>query len=467
MVEVYEFWAVIVSLIVVKLCHWIYQWKNPKGNGKLPPGSMGYPIIGETFEFMKLHDAIQLPTFVKEKLLRHGPVFRTSLFGGKVIISTDIGLNMEIAKTNHIPGMPKSLERLFGATNLFVNKDTHKHARSLTNQFLGSQALKLRMIQDIDFLARTHMKEGARKGCLDVKETASKIVIECLSKKVMGEMEPEAAKELTLCWTFFPRDWFRFAWNFPGTGVYRIVKARNRMMKVIKETVVKKRASGKKLGEFFETIFGDTESVTMSIEIATEYIFTLFVLANETTPGVLAATIKLISDNPKVMQELRREHEGIVQDKIKKDETADLTWEDYKSMTFTQMVINESLRITSTVPTVLRIIDHEIQFGDYTIPAGWIFMGYPYVHFNPEKYDDPLAFNPWRWKGKDLSTIVSKTYLPFGSGTRLCVGAEFVKLQMAIFIHHLFRYRWSMKAETTLLRRFILVLPRGSDVQIS
>jgi cytochrome P450 len=47
---------------------------------------------------------------------------------------------------------------------------------------------------------------------------------------------------------------------------------------------------------------------------------------------------------------------------------------------------------------VLRIIDHEIQFGDYTIPAGWIFMGYPYVHFNPEKYDDPLAFNPWRWK---------------------------------------------------------------------
>ena len=70
MVEVYEFWAVIVSLIVVKLCHWIYQWKNPKGNGKLPPGSMGYPIIGETFEFMKPHDAIQLPTFVKEKVLR-------------------------------------------------------------------------------------------------------------------------------------------------------------------------------------------------------------------------------------------------------------------------------------------------------------------------------------------------------------------------------------------------------------
>lgn len=61
-------------------------------------------------------------------------------------------------------------------------------------------------------------------------------------------------------------------------------------------------------------------------------------------------------------------------------------------------VINESLRITSTAPTMLRINDQELRVDGYTIPPGWIIMGYPSVHFNPEKYDDPLAFNPWRWK---------------------------------------------------------------------
>ncbi|KAF2542683.1 hypothetical protein F2Q70_00035466 [Brassica cretica] len=94
-------------------------------------------------------------------------------------------------------------------------------------------------------------------------------------------------------------------------------------------------------------------------------------------------------------------------------------------------------------------------------------MGFPSVHFNPEKYDDPLAFNPWRWKEKDLTAIVSKTYIPFGAGSRLCLGADFAKLLMASFIYHLCRYRWSMKAETTVLRRFILMFPGGSDVQIS
>ncbi|CAH2079064.1 unnamed protein product [Thlaspi arvense] len=423
MVEVYELWTVIVSLIIVKLCIWIYQWSNPKCSGKLPPGSMGFPIMGETFEFMKPHDAFQLPGFVQKKILRYGPLFRTSLFGAKVIVSTDTGLNMEIAKTNHVPGMPKSLARLFGENNLFVqSKESHKHVRSMTTQFLGSQGLKMGILKDIDLLVRTHMKLGAKNSGLDVKETTSKILVECLAKKVMGEMEPEAAKELAQCWTHFPKGWFRFSWNIPGTGVYQMMKARKRMIDILKETVLRKRASGEELGEFFKMLFGEMEggAGTISVESAVEYVFIFFLIANEATPSVLAAT-----------------------------------------------VINESLRITSTVPTVLRIFDREFKVGDYTIPAGWIFMGYANTHFNPEKYEEPLTFNPWRWKEKDMTAILSKTYIPFGAGSRLCLGADFAKLLMATFIHHLCRYRWSMKKETRVLRRFILMFPEGSGVQIS
>ncbi|EOA25650.1 hypothetical protein CARUB_v10018999mg [Capsella rubella] len=120
MEEVSKLWIVIASFIVVMLCHFIYHWSNPKCNGKLPPGSMGFPIIGETIEFMKPHDALQYSTFLKKRILRHGPLFRTSLFGGKVIISVDNELNMEMAKTNRIPGITKSVARLFGEDNNFL-----------------------------------------------------------------------------------------------------------------------------------------------------------------------------------------------------------------------------------------------------------------------------------------------------------------------------------------------------------
>ncbi|CAF2125504.1 unnamed protein product [Brassica napus] len=468
MLYVFELWIVIVSLLVLNLCHWIYQWRNPKCNGKLLPGSMGFPIIGETFEFMKPHDVLQFPSFVKKRVIRHGPVFRTSLFGSKVIISMDNELNMEIAKTNRTIGVPKSITRLFGDNNLFVQSiESHKHVRSLTFQLLGPQGLKLRVIEDIDLLARKHMEEGARNGFLNVKEAASKILIECLAKKVMGDMDPETAKELAICWRKFPSGWFRFPFKIPGMGVYDMMKARKRMMNLLKEVVLKKRASGEEFGEFFKIIFGENErgKEKMSVENAINYIYTFFLIANETTPRILAATVKLISEKPRVMQELQREHARIVGDRSEKD--AALTWEDYKSMTFTHMVINESLRITTTVPVVLRKPDHDIQVGDYTIPAGWTFMGYPNVHFNPEKYEDPFVFNPWRWKGKDLSALVSKNYVPFGAGPRLCVGAYFAKLLMAIFIHNLCRYSWSMKVETTVTRSYMLMFPQGCDVQFS
>lgn len=52
-------------------------------------------------------------------------------------------------------------------------------------------------------------------------------------------------------------------------------------------------------------------------------------------------------------------------------------------------------------------------------------MGYPLIHLDQEKYNDPLAFNPWRWKVNNLIIyftlfysfttliILSTTYLKY------------------------------------------------------
>lgn len=41
----------------------------------------------------------------------------------------------------------------------------------------------------------------------------------------------------------------------------------------------------------------------------------------------------------------------------------------------------------------------------YTIPAGWgVMVCPPAVHLNPDIYEDPLAFNPWRWQVR-LATV--------------------------------------------------------------
>ncbi|CAE6195901.1 unnamed protein product [Arabidopsis arenosa] len=472
MLDFYWTFPVIVSLIVVKLCHWIYRWKNPTCKGKLPPGTMGFPIIGETFEFMKPYDFhLVISPFLKKKISRYGSkMFSTSLFGAKVIISIDPEVNMEMAKANSQLGATESLRRLFGENSDFLQrKDIHKYVRNLTSRFVGPENLKNRLIQDIDCLTRNYfeIEKGAMSTSFDVKEAATQMVVDLIVKKVIGGMESEAVKELGLCWTAFRTNWFNFSYNFPGTTVYRFVMARKRAAKLLKGLIQKKKESKQGLGDFLDILFDEMEKdgAVLDIDRAVNLIFTFFILSQETTPGIVAATVKLVADNPDVMEELKREHEAVVQNRV--DKEAGITWEEYKSMTFTHMVIKESLRFTSAQPTVHRIPTEDVQIGGYTVPAGWLFFGIPLVHFDEKKYDDPLKFNPWRWKGQDLHGILSKDYMPFGAGSTLCVGSEFAKCIIAIFLHHLSRFRWSLDPKTRVLRRYMLMFPTGCEVEIT
>ncbi|XWS35745.1 hypothetical protein CRYUN_Cryun20dG0022500 [Craigia yunnanensis] len=62
----------------------------------------------------------------------------------------------------------------------------------------------------------------------------------------------------------------------------------------------------------------------------------------------------------------------------------------------------------------------------------------------------------------------SKTFMAFGGGSRLCVGANFAKLQMAIFIHHMVtKYRWSVIKGEDIVRRPAMIFPNRLHIEIS
>lgn len=54
---------------------------------------------------------------------------------------------------------------------------------------------------------------------------------------------------------------------------------------------------------------------------------------------------------------------------------------------------------------ILILLAIQICYGSgYTIPAGWAVMVCPpAVHLNPAKYENPVAFNPWRWEVSSIS----------------------------------------------------------------
>ncbi|KAK1558643.1 hypothetical protein Q3G72_004951 [Acer saccharum] len=58
---------------------------------------------------------------------------------------------------------------------------------------------------------------------------------------------------------------------------------------------------------------------------------------------------------------LQKEHETIL--RKRDNENTGITWEEYKSMTFTHMVINEAMRIGNVTPGIFRKVVKDVEMN--------------------------------------------------------------------------------------------------------
>jgi cytochrome P450 len=95
-------------------------------------------------------------------------------------------------------------------------------------------------------------------------------------------------------------------------------------------------------------------------------------------------------------------------------------------------VCTETLRVRPVVPIVVRVLQDELQVGQYTLPAGtrvtpsiWL------TNRNPRVYERPAEFMPERFLGGAAETF---SWIPFGGGIRRCIGAAFAQLEMKLIL---------------------------------
>jgi cytochrome P450 len=96
--------------------------------------------------------------------------------------------------------------------------------------------------------------------------------------------------------------------------------------------------------------------------------------------------------------------------------------------TYADAVVKEILRLCPAVPLVMRGLVEPMRLGGYEIPAGTIVAPCIYlIHHREDIYPRPFSFMPERFLASPPDNY---TWLPFGSGVRRCVAAQFAPMEM-------------------------------------
>lgn len=442
------------ALISLVLAWVVYVWN--KGNVSrspvnVPPGSKGLPIIGHTLSWYFSISSSHPPSFVEDSAKRFGKIFTCNLFGKSTVISADPKFNRYVLQnegTLFKASYPKSFRDLVGKNGLIaIHGNLHRKLHAIAASQLTSEKLKCNFIVDIQIILQRTMGTWKNREMF-FEDECKKLAMSLMANQLLGVSTEDEINEMSTHFTDFLHGILSIPINISGFAYFKAMKARCILISKISQAIEdrKNNYNGVQKSGLLARVL-DEEN--LSEEIIGDFIISLLFAGHETTAKTMSFAIHFLTGCPKALDQLRDECDSI---RRRRTDQELLTWDDYKSMSFTRCVIDETLRLGGIAISVFRETTEDVKFNDYVIPKGWLVVPFLCaVHLNEEFYKDALSFNPWRWQETDAenkSWRNSEQFSPFGAGGRFCPGAELARLQTSLFLYYFVtKYSWDQLKE--------------------
>ncbi|PKU63647.1 abscisic acid 8'-hydroxylase 3 isoform X2 [Dendrobium catenatum] len=415
--------------------------RSLQGKLPLPPGSMGWPYIGETFQLFSQDPNIFFPS----RQERYGEIFKTHLLGCPCVMlaSAEAARFVLVSKAQLFkPKYPRSKERLIGPWALFFHQGGyHAIVRKLVQSSLSPESIR-RLVPDIDAVASATLRSWDGH-MLSTFHAMKEMSFDVGILIIFGEhLSKQRKNEIKRNYFIVDKGYNSFATSIPGTAYSNAIKARKRLGEILSE-IMEERREHKTMEKDLLSCFlewKNDKGERLSDNQISDNIFGVLYAAQDTTASVITWMVKYLHDDPKLLEAVKAEQMSIY--KRNGCGSQQLQWAHTRKMPFTQRVISESLRMASIISFTYREAVADVEYKGYLIPKGWKVMPlFRNIHHSSEYFPDPHKFDPSRFKASPKPN----TFLPFGNGVHSCPGNELAKIEMLVFIHHLVtKYRFEV-----------------------
>ena len=392
----------------------------------LPPAT-GLPRAVQGLAF-----ATNRRRFVDRMMARHGSIFTCDapVFGRTVMIGDpQLAKQLFAANPDEVGNIQPNLSRILGNGSVFaLDGPEHRLRRKLlTPPFHGKSVKNYEQIFTEETLREAATwAQGQPFGTLD---PMMRITLNAILRAVFGAdgAHLDGLRQIIPPWVTLgsrlavlpipARTYGRFTpWG-------RLATYRRRYDEMVGRLIDEVRADPNldNRDDVLSLLLRSTyeDGTAMSDGDIADELLTLLAAGHETTAATLAWAFERVSRHPEVLRRLE-------------DEVA------AGSDEYLQAVILEVQRARTIIDFAGRhVYAPAFRLGDWVIPRGYsIIVAIDHLHESAKEFTDPQRFDPQRFVGHRPPPA----FLPFGGGTRRCVGAVFAQVEMDVVLRTVLRH---------------------------
>jgi cytochrome P450 len=400
---------------------------------------LGRPVIGESIAFAK--DPV---AFVNERRERYGPVFKTHLIGSKTVFLTDAGANQWIfaGEGDYLENKwNRSTRRLLGdqCTAMLTGPEHTERRRLLMPHFRHSAMRSFG--PTMQSIATLHFDAWASQNReIVLIDDMQRLVFELIVTLLLGDDPKVDIHHLSRLFRRWTAGISAVPLNWPFTTYHRALGANVQLQKEIDQIVSERKQLPEQPADLLGSLLSvrNDQGRPLPQEAVVHEIHNQLFAGHDTTVTVMANLMLQLAQTPEQLVALQQE--------LRTADLADpLDLDRLRELPRLNAVLDESMRSVTPVQVTFRTMLRDMEYAGFRIPKDWtVCLAIAGTHHKPEVWREPDRFDPERWcPARAEQNRETHSYIPFGGGPRMCLGANFAYAEMRVMLALLARdYRW-------------------------
>jgi len=411
----------------------------------LPPGTLGYPLIGD---IQALIDPVPSSLDKKKK---YGNTYSQNLPIGN---SVNFGNEQDITwlwnaerKGQVYSSWAPSITTLLGKNSLLnVNGKRHRALRRLLEPAFAPTAVR-EYLTAIDEITKSILKDWSNEEDMYHSSTKFKtFTLQVFFIAAFGDVDIRLIEQLESdfkIWStgfssIIPR-------RIPGSKFASAMSARDRILALIEDLIIKfkaenppnsKRALCSMMGRVCYGV--DENGNPIDMEDLKENILLMVFAGHDTTYSSIGTSLHYLREFPHIKEALINEVNSFREP---------LDFDEMRNAPILNAFMAEVWRMTPPAPGGFRKVKKTISYNGFTLPKDLI-LGYNIIVAtqNEETYQSPTQFDIQRFLPEDHPLVTNPglkardvdymkgNYPVFGGGMRACLGHNLAKLELRILL---------------------------------